>query len=207
MFQNIIFDWSGVINDNSFAVYQTVLEILSTKGINLSLNFDEFRKLWKQPYMDFYHQFLPEFTQEEQSSLYQQILPKYEKDQVYLGIDLLINKLYDLNINCFIVSSDHSENLFRQLKAFNLKESYFKKIIYGVHHKSSSVQELINEYQLNLNKTIFIGDSNHEIDSSKENGIKSCGVTWGLSDESNLLTAKPDFIAHDISELEEIILK
>lgn len=207
MFQNVIFDWSGVINDNSYAVYQSVLEVLSVKGINPNLNFDEFRKEWKQPYMDFYHKFLPDFTHEEQISIYKKVIPKYEKDQIYPGMDIFVRKIFNLGINCFIVSSDYPETLFRQIDHFNLEKTFFKKIIHSVHDKNASVHDLIVEYQFDLNQTIFIGDSNHEIDSAKANNIKSCGVTWGLSTEDNLLIAKPNFIAHDIFELEKIILK
>lgn len=207
MFQNVIFDWSGVINDNSFAIYQTALEILAAKGIKSTLNFDQFRKLWKQPYMDFYNKFLPDLTLEEEASLYKKNLPKYEENKIYPGIDQLIKKLFDKKINCFIISSDYPETLFKQIELFNLNKNFFKEIIHSSHHKSKNVKDLINKHSFNLNKTIFIGDSNHEIDSAKENNIKSCGVTWGLSDESNLLAANPDFIAHNLSELEEIILK
>lgn len=207
MFQNVIFDWSGVVNDNSYAIYQTVLEILSIKEAHQEMSFEDFRRQWKQPYMDFYHKFLPDFTIEEQTILYKKTLPKFEKDKVFPGMNKLIKRLLDQKINCFIVSSDYPQTLFRQIDIFSLNKSFFKEIIHSSHNKTTDVKNLIQKYNLSLNETIFIGDSNHEIESARETRIKSCGVTWGLSDENNLLPFKPNFIAHDVAELENILLK
>jgi len=204
MFKNIIFDWSGVINDNSFAIYQTVREVLLTKGTQLNLTFDEFRKRWKQPYMDFYHQFLPDFSLEEQCVLYQKILPKYEENKVVLGMNDLIKNDFNKDINLFVISSDYPETLLKQVKLFEL-ENLFKEIICGSHDKSNDVKALIEKYKLDLDKTIFIGDSNHEIDSARKNGIKSCAVTWGLSDANYLASFNPDFIAYNPKELKHIL--
>lgn len=207
MFKNVIFDWSGVVNDNAYAIYQTVLEVLSLKNSSQKISFEDFRKQWKQPYMDFYHKFLPNFSIEEQTILYKKILPKFEKDKLYPGMDKLIKKLLDQKIKCFIISSDYPETLFRQIDLFGLKKSFFKEIIHSSYNKSIDVKNLIQKYDLSPDKTIFIGDSNHEIESARENGIKSCAVTWGLSDENNLLPFKPDFMAHNLLELEKILLK
>jgi phosphoglycolate phosphatase-like HAD superfamily hydrolase len=207
MFKNVIFDWSGVVNDNAYAIYQTVLEVLSLKASPQQISFEDFRKQWKLPYMDFYHKFLPNFSIEEQTIFYKRILPKFEKDKLYPGMDKLIKELLGQKIKCFIISSDYPETLFRQIDVFGLKKSFFKEIIDSSHNKTVDVQNLIKKYNFNLNKTIFIGDSNHEIESAKENQIKSCGVTWGLSDEDNLFIFKPDFMAHNLLELEKILLK
>ena len=206
MFQNVIFDWSGVVNDNAYAIYQTVLEVLALKNCPQEISFEDFRKQWKQPYMDFYHKFLPDFTLEEQIVLYKKTLPKFEKDKLYPGMDKLIKKLVNQKINCFIITSDYPETLLKQINLFGLKESFFTQIVHSSHNKSVDVKNLIEKYKLSLNETIFIGDSNHEIESAKENKIKSCSVTWGLSDESNLLPFNPDFMAHNPTELENIIL-
>lgn len=176
MIKNIIFDWSGVINDNAFAVYQTAMEIFKTFGAQ-TISFDEFKKEWRTPYMNFYNQYMPNLAIEDQKTEFKKSIVKFDKNLIYTGIDKSIKKFFDNNLNLFVVSGDHPETLLNQIKLFGLDE-LFKEVIYDSHDKIIDVEFLIKKYNLSLENTILIGDTNHEIEVGKKLGIKTGAVTW-----------------------------
>jgi len=205
MFQNIVFDWSGVINDNAYAVYQSTMAIfdfLNTKQIS----FDEFKKEWCQPFMNFYHKYIPDMVlTDEIKEVFKQNILKYDQNKSYVGIIDLVNKLKNNNKNLFVISSDLPETFFNQLKEFGL-ENIFNEVIVESHDKTIDLENLIKKHSLDLLKTVFIGDSNHEIESGKKIGTKTIAVTWGFCLEQKLKSYNPDLVVHNLSELEKILL-
>jgi phosphoglycolate phosphatase-like HAD superfamily hydrolase len=75
-----------------------------------------------------------------------------------------------------------------------------------VHDKLEGINTLLKNKNLDLKNTFFIGDSNHETEVSKKVGIKSVAVTWGFNNEQKLKSGNPDFLVHNVAELEKIIL-
>lgn len=205
MFKNIIFDWSGVINDNAYAVYQSTMAIfdfLKTKRIS----FKDFKREWRQPYMDFYHKYIPnmDLTQ-ELKDIYRQNIIKYDQNKSFFGIVDLIKKIKVNGLKVFIITSDLSETIANQIKAFGL-ENVFDEVVVESHDKTNDLEKLVKKYSMNLTETVFIGDSNHEIESGQKIGVKTISVTWGFCLEKILKSFNPDFIVHNLSELEKIIL-
>jgi phosphoglycolate phosphatase len=203
MFSNIIFDWTGVINDNVVTTYQVISDMFATWGVP-KITFEEFQKEWTQPYMNFYRKFLPNLTLEEEHRLFSGTIVKYEKNLVYKNIDQLIDKFFQNKIKLFVVSGDLPSSIESQLKIFNLNNK-FTEIISDSHDKTLDTKKLVNKHHLPLNSTIIIGDTNHEIEVGQSIGIKTCAVTWGFCLEEVLKTFRPDYIVHDLTELEKII--
>jgi len=92
------------------------------------------------------------------------------------------------------------------MKEYGL-ENIFENVDTNVHDKTKAVSDLIEKGKLEKSSTYFIGDTNHEIEVSKALGIKSIAVTWGTCTEKNLRLETPDFVVHDVKELEEILIK
>lgn len=206
MFKNVIFDWSGVINDNTYACYQSVMAVF--RFLNTpEISFEEFRKEWRQPYMDFYHQYIPGIVHDESmENVYIENILKYDKNQPFPGIVKLIKKLNKNNLTLFIITSDPSQVIGNQILLFNL-ENIFKKIISESHDKTIDLKNLVKDYHLNLSETIFLGDSNHEIEAGKKVGVKTGAITWGYCLEEKLKSYNPDYVFHNLKELENILLK
>jgi len=204
MFKNIIFDWSGVICDDTYAVYQADMEIFKAFGVK-EISFEEFKREWEMPFMNFLHKYIPNLKIEEQEEIYHQAIVKFNQNKMFGNINQIIKKFFNHKVDLFIVSSDPGL-LLKQMKLFDI-DGLFKEVIYDVHNKTDSVRNLIEKYNLDLSQTIFIGDTNHEIETSKIVGIKSGAVTWGTFDEDKLKLFKPDFIVHNLDELENLILK
>lgn len=121
----------------------------------------------------------------------------------YPGIIGLIKKMKKDGNYLAIVSSDSPEFLLKEIEEYGL-ENIFDDMVMEVHNKEEGVLDIIKKRKLNKDNTYFIGDSNHEIEVAETAGIKSIAVTWGFSTEERLKILSPDYMVHNIKELEYI---
>lgn len=207
MVKNIIFDWSGVINDNTITIYKVVVKMFNELGVK-EISFEEFRREWEQPYMVFYNKYLPDLTLEEEQELYKRNYKKIISEnppKTYPGLVNILKDFKGKGINMIVISSDLKETILEEINLFGL-EDVFSEVNFNIHNKSQVIKEAIGRNRFNIEETIFIGDTTHEIESGKRAGILTGAVTWGFQKEDKLKSAKPDFIIHNLKELEGVVL-
>lgn len=210
MIKNIIFDWSGVINDDLLTVYKTIMEIFKKFRVK-EISLEEFKKEWEQPYMRFYNKYgiFTKLPREEEKvvygSTYNSIVFKYPP-KLYPHIKDILQKFKKAGINMIVISSNLRETLLSDIEEFGL-QGLFSEINSDVHDKAEDIQETIQRNNFNPKETIFIGDTTHEVKAGKSAGTKTATVTWGYNNEDKLRVVNPDFIIHNLEELESIILK
>ena len=203
MIKNIIFDWSGVIKDAA------KLQLVLINKIFVALNhreisMEEMLNNWEQPHMGFYNKYLPNLTMEEQAVLYKKFILEEKTPDSYPGVVDLIKKMKNLGKILIVISSDLPDTILPEVEKYGLT-GVFNEVVYGVEYKEPSVSELIERNNYNLEETVFVGDSNCEIEVGKKIGIKTCAVTWGLVSEERLKKLNPDFLARNVKELEEAL--
>lgn len=206
MFKNIIFDWSGVVKD-AFDFQLWVVNAMFEKYGVKQITLEELKREWVQPYMKFYNKYIPGMTLDEEMECYKEIVDSKEHHaKFYPGMPELIKQLKRIGRNLFVVSSDYKKTIMPEIKNFGL-DGIFDEVVMEVHDKTESIREIISKNGFKNSETVFIGDSNHEIEVGKDLGIKTIAVTWGFASEENLKQASPDYLAHNIKELESILLK
>ena len=204
MIKNVIFDWSGVVKDcvlDQLVVANKKFKHFGVKEISM----EELKEEWCQPWMDFYKKYITSITMEEQEVFYKKAILESPKAKSYPGIPELIKKIKESGAKVFVVSSDYAETILGEVKDWGL-EGIFDSVIFGVHDKEEAVCKIVESGNLEKDSTIFVGDSNHEIEVGKKLGIKIIAVTWGFTSENKLKSHNPDFVAHNLEELEKIIL-
>jgi phosphoglycolate phosphatase-like HAD superfamily hydrolase len=207
MFKNVIFDWSGVIKD-AFVGHLWIVNKMFEKFEVKKMSYEELQKNWEQPYMLFYNKYIPGLTKEDQDKLWHDLILNKDcpKSQEYPGMTELIKKLKEGGKSLAVLSSDPPTIILPEIKKFGLGD-IFAELIIDIHDKSEEIEGLIKRQNFDKNETVFIGDTNHEIEVGKGAGIKTIAVTWGFSTEENLKAENPDYLVHNIKELEEILLK
>lgn len=69
------------------------------------------------------------------------------------------------------------------------------------------LMQLMQEMGATRENTLFVGDSNVDIQTAKNGGLTSCGVLWGFRSQEELEGEGADYLATTPHELEKIILK
>ena len=128
----------------------------------------------------------------------------YNKTAPYQGIWEVLKEIRNSGISTAVVSNkfDAAVN--------ELCEKYFTDLIDisigqsdAVPQKPSPKGTLKALEILGTTKAVFVGDSDVDVITAKNAGLKSIGVTWGFRDKENLKDA--DFIANNPNELLQII--
>ena len=69
------------------------------------------------------------------------------------------------------------------------------------------VTEILNKANVSANNSIYIGDSNVDMETAKSSNIISVGVTWGFRTEKELLESGANYIAHKTKDIINICQK
>jgi HAD superfamily hydrolase (TIGR01509 family) len=209
MIKNVIFDWSGVVNDDLLTVYKTIMEIFKKFGAK-EISLEEFKEEWEQPYMRFYNKYgiFTKLPVEEEKAIYGAIYNSMVSEyppKPYPHIKDTLQKFKKAGINMIVISSNLRETLLSDIEKFDLQE-IFNEVNSDVYDKAEDIQETIQRNNFNPKETIFIGDTAHEVEAGKSAGTKTAAVTWGYNNEDKLKAVNPDYIIHNLEELESIIL-
>jgi len=204
--KNIIFDWSGVIKD-AFETQLWVVNRMFKKFGAREISYEEFKQNWEQPYMVFYNKYIPNLTKEDQDKAWLEAMLDKDcpKGRDYPGMVKLIRKLKVEKKFLAILTSEPAETIMAEIKKFEL-ENIFNDIVIDAHDKTDGLEKIMKNNNLNLEETVFIGDSNHEVETGKEAGVGTIAVTWGFCPEDRLKSLNPDYLVHNAEELGKILL-
>lgn len=137
----------------------------------------------------------------------------YEKHMIdmtkpYDGIMEMLDSLINRGINIAVVSNKPHEFTTEVVK------NYFGdrfKFVYG-HKKNTkekpdpwAVLEVIEEFNVNKDECLYIGDSEIDINTAKNAGVKSVGVEWGFRGKGELEAAGANYIVNKPEQILEIL--
>lgn len=82
MIKNIIFDWSGTLSNDILLVYEAVMIVFGRFG-KKRISFDEFRREFELPYMEFYKKYKIRVSKEEIDELYHKAIHSMENPKPF----------------------------------------------------------------------------------------------------------------------------
>ena len=137
----------------------------------------------------------------------------YEKHMVdmtkpYEGIIQMLDKLSNNGIKLGVVSNKPHEFTIEVVK--NYFENRFESVFgHRAHMKAkpdpSTVLEVIKEFKINNEECLYVGDSEVDINTAKNAGVKSIGVEWGFRGRGELESAGADYIINIPDDIFEIL--
>lgn len=134
----------------------------------------------------------------------------FDNTRPFEGILEMLDVLNSNNVITAVLSNKpHDFTLKLAERFFNDKVKYVSGLKDGHEAKPhpGSLLEIINDLGLKKEECIYIGDTEVDIRVSKNAGVKSLGVLWGFRTQSLLEREEADFIASNIDEMIDIILK
>jgi phosphoglycolate phosphatase len=200
--RNIIFDWSGTLVDDLPAVWDATNYVL-TQADRAQMTLEQFRSEFCLPFTIFYDRHVPHVP-----------LPQLENwfhsrfRQVQGSVRALPHALEFLQfcqqrgIRTFLLSTVHSEHFAVQCAATGLRE-YLERPYTGVWDKRKMIHQILEENGLQQDETLFIGDMQHDIETARHGGIRSCAVLTGYNTLEQLRAAQPDVVVEHLGELLE----
>ena len=134
----------------------------------------------------------------------------YNKTAPYNGIIEMLSNLKSKGIKIAVVSNKFD------LAVKELCKKYFEGFIdfaageneaQGIKKKPApdTVLSVLNEFNFAPEDAVYVGDSDVDVNTAKNAGVKSVGVSWGFRGEEELREAGADYIIRNPIELIELL--
>jgi len=202
--RNIIFDWSGTLVDDLPAVWQATNYVFEQAGVP-ALTLDQFRAEFCLPFKGFYDRYVPHLELPQLEKWFHQRLREVQHTVVCLPkAREFLEFCRAQRLRTFLLSSVHEDHFAIQEKATDLGR-YLDRPYVGVWDKRQKIHEVLAENELMPSETLFIGDMQHDVETSRHGGVYSCAVLTGYNSLPQLRAAGPDVIVEHLGELQAIL--
>ncbi|MFT4690748.1 MAG: NUDIX domain-containing protein [Verrucomicrobiia bacterium] len=202
--RNIIFDWSGTLVDDLPAVWRATNDVFRNAGAE-ELTLDTFRQEFQLPFKSFYQRFLPDVGMDQLEVWFHGSFR--EKQDLVEGLPHareFLRFCRDRHVRTFLLSTVSEEHYQVQADKTGYGE-YIDRPYVGVWDKRKRIHGILKENDLVPDETLFIGDMEHDIDTAKYGGVRSCGVLTGYNKMHQLKAAEPDVLVEHLGELREML--
>ena len=137
----------------------------------------------------------------------------YEKHMIdmtkpYNGIMEMIEDLKEKKIKIAVVSNKPHEfavDVVRRSFGEAFEITYGQRPNHPTKPDPKTVYEVIELLNVEKNECIYVGDSDVDVNTAKNAGVKSVGVSWGFRGEGELREAGADYIIKKPNELIELL--
>lgn len=214
MYDIVLFDLDGTLTDPKEGITKSVQYALGKMGI-VEEDLEKLTIFIGPPlaasFKEFYH-----MNDEEAEQALQYYRERFSKvglyeNAVYNGIKELLEALQKQGKTIFVATSKPTIFSIKILEHFGLID-FFKAVI-GSELDGTRVEKdeviafvLSQIHQYDLKKIVMVGDRKFDILGAQKNGIDVIGVSYGYGSYEELTQAKPNYIAHTVSELKQMLL-
>lgn len=220
LYQDIIFDFDGVLYDSTYASYRAteiMLQKAGAKNIPTPNTVEDVANSYQAPFRDYYKRFRITFDTPEQIHAFRKIyLEAYkEVDSEHHTPSTLypeVKKVLDViraakktnpDIRVHIISAGTEKHIIDVLIQSGIIDD-FDQIHTECHDKTEMINK-IAETSGNRGGTIMIGDLPSDIkDAQRVEGVKTIAVARGERERRRLSMYLPDYIVSDLSQLFEL---
>ena len=203
MHKAFIFDWSGTLSDNTHLFLEVCRRMFVTLGKE-PLSDEEIKRNFTLPYMTFWNKYFPDLSKEKQDKLYHQYIHEVGEPSLHRGVEETLKYLSQKGYKLFVLSSDHLSTLLPEVNRSGVA-NLITKVVGASHEKKWDMISLLEDFDLDKDKTFYVGDTSGDIEAGKYAGLKTVGITWGFQDKNILASSSPDHVIDDIVELEDIV--
>jgi len=204
---NFLFDLDGTLID-SFGDIKLSLEN-SYKAI-LNKNVLVSRNQIGPPLTEMIEELTPGLGDEYKQAIIKEFRNTYDNSSYELtgeveGAIQLLSQLHNSDKQLFLVTNKSYKPTLRILEKMNI--GFFREIaapdkFEKRFNKSELIQYLIVTYNLDVRKTVMIGDTRHDVIAAKANSLDSISVLNGYDSVENLRNEKPTLIVNNLIQLQ-----
>jgi phosphoglycolate phosphatase len=200
--RNIIFDWSGTLVDDLPAVWQATNYALIKAG-RTELSLEQFRREFCLPLQDFFDRHLPQVAVEELGGWFHSHFVTVQDSIVPLPHTReFLQFCRDQGVRMFVLSAVQQAHFAAQAHAAQFAD-FFDKTFLGVWDKRAKIRDILREHDLAPDETLLIGDMQHDIETARHGGVRSCAVLTGYNAVEQLRASEPDLLVEHLGELRE----
>ena len=199
----IFFDLDGTLVDSSIGIHNGFTYTFEQLGVP-SPDAKTIRGFMGPPLETSFASCLPADQIETAIQLYR----SYYKDkgvyeaELFPNIKSVLSELAK-NYPLYITTTKNTPIALDMIKNFEI--DHFFNGIYGSSpqalHKADVIRQALQTHNLAPDRVTIIGDTKYDMIGAQETGIKKLAVTWGFGEEEELMSYRPDWVAHQPTDL------
>ncbi len=208
--ENILFDFNGtIVNDVDLCL--TILNDMLTLRKHNVVDLKQYLEIFDFPVIEYYKKSGFIFPKDNFDELAKYFITRYKKESIYCPLQNHVKDILDyftkIGKKLYIVSASEKNLLLDQLKTYKI-DQYFLDVSgldnINASSKVETSKQFVKEKNFNLDKTIFIGDTLHDYEVSKQIGINCILLAKGHQSKERLLKSGC-IVIDDLIELKSII--
>jgi len=207
--ESVIFDMSGVILDDIYAVWKADSDAFEARGMGKIENIEKFRETFRLPIYEYYkvmgvsENMMPKLQEE-----FRRAYPKYgHRIRIFPEVKSVLRKLEKEKISLAIVSNIPSLFLLEHIRRFGIGK--FFNSVTGQEdceeQKPSPKPILVTLEKINSKPehSAYVGDMKEDIMAGKRAGVCTFAINRANSYHPSwrLKRHNPDFLISDLNEL------
>ncbi len=217
LFDDVIFDFDGVLYDSTYSAYKAVelmLKKRADKNIPVPQTVQEIANVYQAPFQVFYKRFGISLKTPEDMELfkdaYREVARQLDSEHhapatLYPEAKAVLDTIKQAKkdnprLRVHIVSAGAERYIKDVLEKHGIAED-FDQIHAECHNKSAMIQAIADSSH-SPERTVMIGDLPSDIKDVKHvEGVKSIAVARGAQERARLGMYLPDYIVSDLNEL------
>ena len=209
---SIIWDWNGTIVNDAPVFIKIMNIFLKERGLSL-ISLEDYKKNFVFPVQNYYKRLGFNFSNESFDDLTVRFIKQYKKEMLrpplVKNIKNLLLFLKKNDVSQFVVSAQKSSLLKQAVNYYKLN-NFFYDIRGQKDHRAISkikvAQAVFNQYlKKSHQKTILIGDTEHDAEVARALKIDCCLVSYGHCTKEKLKqTSFP--VVDSVKDLETMLL-
>lgn len=210
--QNFLFDFDGTLANSGPTVTMAAQEAFKSCHLRIPSEHDILDHMGL-PIEAFFPKLAPTASDETMQRVYQAFRyycegPARRKTRLFPGVENTLTQLFKQQKRLFIVSSNLSDNILQYLHQFGVTKDFIQVIGADMvaHTKPApdGVDQIVDNYHLDRNETMVIGDARYDLQMGKNAHVKTCAATWGAFNVKSLRAEHPDYLIKDPRDLLKI---
>ncbi|RRD94837.1 HAD family hydrolase [Clostridiales bacterium COT073_COT-073] len=212
-YQYILFDLDGTLTDSAEGITKSMAHALRHFNVEIE-NLKDLNQFVGPPLEETFIGHYG-FSKEESdilSELFRQRFAEKGKfeNRLYQGIKELLQALKRSGRKLYVATSKPTIYSKEILDYFEISE-YFEDIIGSELNgerteKADVIAYVLDKHGINKEKAIMVGDRKYDICGAREHGLNAIGVLYGFGDRLELESHGAQYIALNVSELEQILV-
>lgn len=203
MIKGIIFDLDGTTLSTLEDIQDSLNVALKEYGIE-EKTYDEVRLGVGRGYINLVKAVVPsDYKQEKVLEIAERYKDIYsnncdKKTKPYPGITELLQELQNRNIKIAINSNKSDKNtkniIFKNFPGINFVEVFGSRPDVNIKPDPAGANYIIEKMNLSKDEVLYVGDSETDMATARNAGLKAAGCLWGFRDKETLINNGADII-------------
>ena len=217
MIKLVAFDWNGTLFADTKAIVDADNVVLKKLGLP-SITVKHFRNVFAIPLIEYYAAcgIDREYFLKNQETITKLFHGEYEERVKHVrtrsGTRIILDRLMRQNIPAIIFSNHTHDGIHFQLRRLKMA-GYFKEILARTllsgpvenRIKGAKLEEYVENNNYKKLEVLIVADGVEEIEIGKTLGIPCAAISRGFTSTVRLKGAQPDYLIHNLVELDGII--